>query len=66
MSKGVLINALDTYIGTAIYDELLGQNPEESEYELYGTYYNKEISDRPKHIKKMMKVILFYKLLINY
>jgi len=59
MSKGVLINALDTYIGTAIYEELLGQNPDESEFELYGTYHSKEISERPKHIKKMLKVNLF-------
>jgi hypothetical protein len=56
MSKGVLINALDTYIGTALYQEILGPNPEETEFELYGTYYNREISERPKFVKKMMKL----------
>ena len=35
MSKGVLINTLDTYIGTSIYEELLGDSPSESAYEIY-------------------------------
>ena len=30
MSRGVLINTLDTYIGTALYEEFLGENPSES------------------------------------
>jgi hypothetical protein len=54
MSKGVFISNLDTYIGTALYEELL---VEESEFDLYGTYFGKEISERPKAVKKMLKVI---------
>lgn len=56
MSRGVLINNLDTYIGAALYEELLGEDPENPEFELYGTYYNKDDSAKPKFIKKMMKV----------
>jgi len=59
MSKGVLINSLDTFIGTALYEEILGPNPEDQDFELYGTYFNKEISERPKFVKKMMKVIIY-------
>lgn len=53
MSKGVFISNLDTYIGTALYEELI---IEEAEFELYGTYFNKETSERPKLVKKMLKV----------
>ena len=40
MSRGVLINTVDTYIGTALYEEFLGENPSES---------------APAFIKKMLK-----------
>lgn len=30
MSRGVLINILDTYIGIALYEEFLGENPSKS------------------------------------
>ena len=67
MSKGVLINSLDTYMGTALYEELLGENPAESEYELYGTYYRMESSDRPNYVKKMLKVkIIFLKRALKF
>jgi len=56
MSKSVFINALDTYIGTALYKEFVGDKPEESEYAVYGTYFNKDSSEKPLGIKKMMKV----------
>jgi len=56
MSRGIFINTLNTYIGTALYEEFLGEKPEESEIALYGTYYEKDSSDKPQHVKKMMKV----------
>ena len=56
MSRGIFINTLNTYIGTALYEEFLGEKPEESEISLYGTYYEKESSEKPQHVKKMMKV----------
>jgi hypothetical protein len=56
MSKGVLISNLDTFIGLALYEELLGANPEETEFEIYGTYFNKELTEKPKYVKKMLKV----------
>ena len=55
MSRGVLINTLDTYIGTALYEEFLGDNPAESAYELYGTYHSLDISAKPAFVKKMLK-----------
>ena len=55
MSRGVLINTLDTYIGTALYEEFLGENPAESAYELYGTWHSKDDSFKPSYIKKMLK-----------
>ena len=55
MSRGVLINTLDTYIGTALYEEFLGENPAESAYELYGTWHSKDDSFKPSFIKKMLK-----------
>jgi hypothetical protein len=56
MSRGIFINSLNTYIGTALYEEFLGEKPEENEFLLYGTYYEKDSSDKPKYVKKMMKV----------
>lgn len=55
MSKGIYINSLNTYIGTALYEEFLGDKPEESEWEIYSTYFEKEDSTKPAFIKKMMK-----------
>ena len=52
MSRGVLINTLDTYIGTALYEEFLGDNPSEAAYELYGTYHSKDDSAKPAFIRK--------------
>lgn len=58
MSKGIFINNLNTYIGTAFYDEFLGnlEEDQDSEFTVYGTYYEKDSSEKPKRIKKMMKV----------
>lgn len=57
--KGIFINSLNTYIGAALYDEFLGLEPNEADSELYGTYYEKEASETPKFIKKMLKVNKF-------
>jgi hypothetical protein len=54
--KGVFINSLNTYMGYALYDELLGPKPRESDFTIFGTYYEKEVSERPKYVKKMLKV----------
>lgn len=55
MSQGVFINNLNTYIGTALYEEFLGEKPEESDWAIYSKYYEKEDSSKPAFIKKMMK-----------
>lgn len=57
MSKGVFINDIETYIGWALFDEFAGEKPEENtEYTIYGTYLNKDSSEKPVGVKKMMKV----------
>ena len=56
MSKGVFINSLDSYIGQALSSELLS---EDGEFELFGTYFSKEVSERPKGVYKMLKVKLY-------
>ena len=66
MSKGIFINNLETYMGWALYDEFVGSKPEEStDFLVYGTYLNKDSSDKPFGIKKMMKVIYLSKLEIQ-
>ena len=55
MSRGILINTLDTYIGTALYEEFLGENPSESAYEIYGTWHSRDDSFKPSFVKKMLK-----------
>jgi hypothetical protein len=65
MSNSVLINALNTYIGTALYNEFLGKNVEESEYTIYGTYFEKDSSVKPLGVKKMMKVIFYNSSVLN-
>ncbi len=57
MSKGIFINAIETYIGWALFDEFAGEKPEENpDFTIYGTYLNHDSSDKPKGVKKMMKV----------
>jgi hypothetical protein len=65
MSNSVLINTLNTYIGTALYNEFLGKNPEESEYSIYGTYFEKDSSVKPLGVKKMMKVNIYNSSVLN-
>ena len=56
MSQGVYINTLNTYIGTALYEEFLGENPAESDWAIFSSYFEKEDSTKPAYIKKMMKL----------
>jgi hypothetical protein len=57
MSKTVFINALETYIGWALFDEFAGEKPEENtEFTIFGTYLGRDSSDKPIGVKKMMKV----------
>ncbi len=65
MSRGIFINTLNTYIGTALYEEYLGEKPEENEFSLYGTYYEKDSSEKPMHVKKMMKVRKFFHIIFE-
>ena len=55
MSRGILINTIDTYIGSSLYEEFLGENPAESAYEIYGTWHSVDNSIKPAFIKKMLK-----------
>jgi adenylate kinase len=69
MSKGVFINSIDTYFGQALYSDLLGEEEADKEFELFGTYFNKEVSERPKGVFKMLKMkekpVLFRKYMLE-
>ena len=62
MSKRIFINNLDTYVSQAIFKELRNDEPgEEGEpnpdaHLIFGSYINKDSSDKPNGIKKMLKV----------
>lgn len=55
MSQGIFINTVNTYIGTALYEEFLGETPENSDWAIFSTYFEKEDSAKPAFIKKMLK-----------
>ena len=64
MSKSVFINNLDTFVSTAIFQELRNDqpdeegNPPESANLMYGTFITKDSSSKPDGVKKMLKVRL--------
>jgi len=62
MAKRIFINNLDTYVSQAIFQELRndvadeeGNKPEDSN-QIFGTYINKDSSEKPEGVKKMLKV----------
>ncbi|CAI2386648.1 unnamed protein product [Moneuplotes crassus] len=60
MSKKYFINNLDTYIGDALFQEIRNDVTEDGEINeeaniMYGTYFEKDSSEKPQGIKKMLK-----------
>lgn len=62
MSKRIFINNLNTYVSQAIFNELRNDINEDGEKNedannIFGTYIDKDSSDKPEGITKMLKVI---------
>jgi hypothetical protein len=62
MGKRIFINNFDTYVSKAVFTELQndekdaeGNMPEEPNL-IFGSYINKDSSDKPSGVKKMLKV----------
>lgn len=60
MSKKFFINNLDTYIGDTLFQEIRNDINEEGEINddaniIFGTYSNKDSSEKPDGVKKMLK-----------
>ena len=64
MAKNIFINNLDTYVSQAIFQELRNDMPDEEGNKpddaniIFGTYINKDSSNKPDGVKKMLKVSL--------
>jgi hypothetical protein len=64
MSKKIFINNLNTYVSKALLEELrkkeVGEDGEEAAADdgpiIFGTYIDKDSSEKPPGIKKMLKV----------
>lgn len=56
MAKKIYINDLNTYIGAALHHELRNDTKEnDTPNEIFGSYIDKDLSDKPQGIKKMLK-----------
>lgn len=60
MGKKFFINNLNTYIGNALFSEIRNDVGEEGEVNedanlIFGTYINKDSSEKPNGVKKMLK-----------
>ena len=60
MSKKFFINNLNTYIGNCLFEEIRNDITEDGEVNddaniIYGTYVDKDSSEKPEGVKKMLK-----------
>lgn len=60
MSKKFFINNINTYIGSTLFEEIRNDIGEDGELNddanlIYGTYIDKDSSEKPEGIKKMLK-----------
>jgi hypothetical protein len=56
MSKRYFINNIDTYIGQALLKELVKEGDDAAEPNIMGTYTDTYRLDKPKGVKKILKV----------
>ena len=61
MPKRIFINNLNTYVAQAIFNELRNDISEDGEKNedanvIFGTYIDKDSSEKPEGINKMLKV----------
>jgi hypothetical protein len=61
--KKFFINNLNSFVGEALFNEIKGEAPEgdeeaaEPNFVIYGTYLDKDSSEKPQLVKKMLKVL---------
>jgi len=60
MSKKFFINNLNTYIGNCLFEQIRNDISEDGEpnedcHKIYGTYVDKDSSEKPQGVKKMLK-----------
>lgn len=60
MGKKFFINNLNTYIGNALFSEIRNDVGDDGEVNddanlIFGTYINKDSSEKPNGVKKMLK-----------
>lgn len=65
MSKRIFINNLNSYVSQAIFNELrndIGEDGEKNEDAnmIFATYIDRDSSDKPDGINKMLKVLIIY------
>ena len=70
MSKRIFINNLNTYVAQAIFNELrndIGEDGEKNEDSnlIFATFIDKDSSEKPDGVNKMLKVIIFH-ITINF
>jgi hypothetical protein len=63
MSQRIFINNINSYVSQAIFNELRNDKGEDGELNsdanvIFGTYIDRDSSDKPEGINKMLKVIL--------
>ena len=59
MAKRYFINNLNTYIGQALFKEFWSDDPENDDQNIIlGTFIDKDDTEMPKGVKKMLKVII--------
>ena len=63
MSKKIFINNLNSYVSQAIFNELRNDITEDGEKNedanlIFGTYMDRDSSDKPEGINKMLKVTI--------
>lgn len=60
MAKRIFVNNTNSYVGQAIFQQLRNDTEENDDPNIiYGTYMEKDSSEKPKGIRKMLKVRSF-------
>ena len=72
MSKKIFINNLNTFVSKQLLEELRNDGPgEDGEPNpdpnvIFGTYIDKDSSEKPVGVKKMLKVSFIFVLIFKY
>ena len=59
MAKRIFVNNTNSYVGQAIFQQLRNDTEDNDDPNIiYGTYMEKDSSEKPKGIRKMLKVLI--------